>query len=68
MDVEVALATMRDESLDVDERLDAADAVDAWICRGGFVPRPLFAEDVLAECEALRNSFGYFAEDDERAS
>lgn len=41
MDPNTALATLRDEDADRDERLDSGLALIRWIARGGYIPADL---------------------------
>lgn len=43
MDPNIAFTTMTDETNDIDERRDAADALVGWLAKGGYVPDALGA-------------------------
>jgi hypothetical protein len=44
MDPEASWATVEDLSADIDERIEAAEALIWWLDNGGFVPTALMGE------------------------
>ena len=38
MDPNAALTTLRDQTAEVEDRIEAGEALDRWVANGGFLP------------------------------
>lgn len=56
MDPNAVYADMMEPGAGFDVRADAADALIAWLDRGGFPPDGVTARDARADAVAIRNA------------